>query len=290
MGLEIATANSSPPMRPTVPLPQVEAELNYLAPMAEKPYTYLYEPPIGVAPHNLVYESHRLPIYNGRSISSALSLNHQGFQFISHRSAVSNLYDETEIRQRYYPEAEALVKSATAATSVFVFDHNLRNTLQARQGVSGVREPVKRVHNDFTAQSGYRRSRDELVAMGIEHPDALLQQRFSIINVWRPITHPVEESPLAVCDARSIASSDWVSSDLIYRDRVGETYLATYNRSHQWFYFPQMQPDEVLLIKCFDSAENSPARFTAHTAFDDPTSPPDAVHRSSIELRTLVIY
>ena len=59
---------------------------------------------------------------------------------------------------------------------------------------------------------------------------------------------------------------------------------------HRWFYFPQMQRNEALLIKCFDSAEKDLARFTAHTAFDDPTSQPDAPRHESIELRTLVFY
>lgn len=285
MSLKVST-----PTRTTCPLPYVEAAVNYLSPMAEKPYTYIYEPPIGTAPQNVVYESHDLPIWNARSLTSTLSLDQQGFSFISHRSAVSNFYDEDEIRQRYYPEAEQLVKKATGAARVLVFDHNLRNSQQAKQRSNGVREPVKRVHNDFTVASGYSRSRNELAAIGIDNPDALLQHRFSIINVWRPINHAVQESPLAVCDARSIAPTDWVASDLIYRDRVGETYLTTYNPAHQWFYFPQMQPDEALLIKCFDSADDIPARFTAHTAFDDPTSPAGAIPRSSIELRTLVLY
>lgn len=271
-------------------LPAVEAELIYLAPMAEKPFNYTYEPTPGVAQQNVVYETHRLPIWNARSLASDLSLDRQGFSFISHRSAVGNFYDDTEICQVYYPEAEQLVKAATGATKVIVFDHNLRNAQRAKQGANGVKEPVKRVHNDFTAQSGYRRSRDELAAIGIKNPDALLQHRFSIINVWRPIAHPVQESPLAICDARSIAPTDWIATDLIYRDRVGETYLVSYNPAHQWFYFPHLQPDEALLIKCFDSDQSSPARFTAHTAFDDPTSPTNPIPRASIELRSLVLY
>jgi len=268
----------------------IEAELNYLAPMRQKPFNYLYEPPSGIPLQNIELDAHCVSIHNGRSRSSDPSLDREGFAFITQPSTVRDFFDQDEIRQFYYPEAERLLQVATGASKVFVFDHNLRNTQRARQGVEGVKEPVRRVHNDFTAKSGYRRSRDELIALGIENPDELLQHRFSIVNLWRPIVHPVEESPIAVCSAASIAPSDWVPADLIYRDRVGETYLVTYNPAHQWFYFPRMQPDEVLLIKCFDSSETVTARFTAHTAFDDPTSPPDATSRASIELRSLVIY
>ena len=104
-----------------------------------------------------------------------------------------------------------------------------------------------------------------------------------------PIRGPVQESPLAVCDAQSIRQDDFVASDLIYPHRRGETYAVTYNPTHRWYYFPDMQPDEALLLKCYDSAAGR-ARFTAHTAFDDPTSPPDAAPRESIEIRAFVFF
>ncbi len=148
---------------------------------------------------------------------------------------------------------------------------------------------MRRVHNDFTALSGWRRARDELIAAG-EDADAALKRRFAIVNAWRPIGGTVHESPLAVCDARTIAPQDLVAGDLVHRDRVGETYAVTFSPQHRWYYVPAMRPDEVLLIKCFDSWEHGPARFTAHTAFDDPTSPANAPARQSIEVRTLVLY
>jgi hypothetical protein len=173
-----------------------------------------------------------------------------------------------------------------------IFDHTLRNAELMKQGNNNIREPAKRIHNDFTAKSGYTRARWELAARGIDNSEieSLLQKRFAIINVWRGIADTIQESPLALCDARSIAPQDLVASDLVYRDRIGETYAVTYNRDHQWFYFPQMHRNEAIFIKCFDSAEDGTARFVAHTGFDDPTSPPDAPPRESIELRTFVFY
>jgi len=108
--------------------------------------------------------------------------------------------------------------------------------------------------------------------------------------VWRPLQRPVEQAPLAVCDAQSIAPEDLVATDLIYRDRLGEVYSLTYNPRHRWFYYSAMVPGEVLLIKTYDSLEDGRARFTAHTAFDDPNTPPDAAPRESIEVRALVFY
>ncbi|MEX3814537.1 CmcJ/NvfI family oxidoreductase [Paraburkholderia sp. BR13439] len=120
--------------------------------------------------------------------------------------------------------------------------------------------------------------------------EALLKGRMAIVNLWRPIGWPVETSPLALCDARSIALNDLVPSDLIYPDRVGETYSFVFDPRHRWYYFPLMTPDEVLLLKIYDSAGDGVARLTAHTAFDDPSSPPDARPRRSIELRALLFF
>ncbi|ARV58385.1 methyltransferase [Nostocales cyanobacterium HT-58-2] len=271
-------------------LPHIEAVLHYLVPMAEKPVNYTYEPPPGVKRHNGTYEGHTLPIYNARSITRELSLDQEGFALAVHDSAVRDFYDEDEVSRVYYPEAEQLLKDVTGAAKVVVFDSTVRNAQRAKQGENSVKEPVRRVHNDFTAKSGYTRARRELAAIGLDDPEVLLQHRFAVINIWRPIAEPIQESPLAVCDAQSIASTDLVAGDLVYRDRVGETYAVTYNPEHRWFYFPQMQRDEALLIKCFDSAEDGRARFAAHTSFDDPTSSPNAPPRESIELRTLVFY
>ena len=194
------------------------------------------------------------------------------------------------MRNVYYREAEQLLKEVTGASQVVIFDHTLRNAQESKPGENSIKEPVKRVHNDFTAKSGYARARRELEARGVENIDELLQQRFAIINIWRAIADTIQESPLAVCDAQSILPTDLVAGDLVYRDRIGETYAVTHNPEHKWYYFPQMQRDEALFIKCFDSAEDGIARFAAHTAFADPTSPADAPPRQSIELRTFVFY
>ncbi len=271
-------------------LPYVEANLHYLVPMVEKPVNYTYEPPAGISRQNGIYQPQSLPIRNARSIVENLSLDREGFALTEHRTKVRNFYDENELRNVYYLEAEQLLKEVTGATQVVIFDHTLRNAQESKPSENSIKEPVKRVHNDFTAKSSYIRARRELEARGVENIDELLQQRFAIINVWRAIADTIQESPLAVCDAQSIASTDLVATDLVYRDRIGETYAVTYNPEHKWYYFPQMQRDEALFIKCFDSTEEGLARFAAHTAFADPTSPTDAPPRQSIELRTFVFY
>jgi hypothetical protein len=142
------------------------------------------------------------------------------------------------------------------------------------------------VHVDYTVKSAPQRVRDVLP----DEAEALLRDRFAVINVWRPIRGPVQDAPLAVSDAQSVRFEDLVAIDLVYRERLGEIYMVKFNPSQRWYYAPRMSTDEVLLFKCFDSAQDGRARFAPHAAFDDPTTPLDAWPRESIELRTLAFF
>ena len=267
-------------------LKSVVAPLNFLVPMAEKPVAYNYTPPLGVPVRTGKSEEHWVSIRDARPLIGQLSLDKEGFVLLHHRSAVKNFYDEDEIKSVYYPECERVMKEATGAARVIAFDHIVRNAAMAAIEGSCIKLPAKRVHNDYTAWSSPRRVRD---LMGDE-AEELLKHRFAIINLWRPISGPVLESPLTLCDAQSLAEEDLVASELRYPDRTGETYAILYNPNQRYYYFPKMQPDEPVLIRCFDSAQPGAARFSAHTGFDDPTSPPDAPPRESLEVRMLVFY
>jgi hypothetical protein len=269
-------------------LPQVTGELVYLAKTAERPHTYTYDPPDGTPKSNIVTEAHTVPVFNMRPVADGLTLDVQGFALVYSPTAVTDFYDEPQLRETYYPEAEDLVKQATGASRVVVFDHTVR---RREQGVEdrtqgAPRQPATRIHGDYTELSGPQRVRD---LMGAEAGD-LLRRRFAIVNVWRPIRGPLNDAPLAVCDAASVADGDLVPQDLIYRDRKGEVYGLTYNPAHRWYYAPAMEADEALLLKCYDSLKDGRARFMPHTAFTDPSAPANTIPRESIELRTLVFF
>jgi hypothetical protein len=266
---------------------QVLASLNYLVANGERPVTYTYDPPFGVPRRTGVYRTHEVPVRNARLAPppGGPALDRNGFELHHHASALHDFSSDTLIRNIYYQESEALLKRWTGASRVVIFDHTVRDGAESR--ASGVREPVKFVHNDQTFVSGPRRVRDHLPP---HEAAALLKGRFAIVNLWRPIRHVVESSPLALCDSRSIDLNDLVASDLVYPDKVGETYAFVHNPLHRWYYFPLMTPDECVLIKIYDSAGDGIARFTAHTAFDDPATPPDAPPRTSIELRSLLFF
>jgi hypothetical protein len=285
MSLATATLESSSDL--PIALPSVDAELNYLAPASTKPHTYTYDPPGGAPRTNIVNEPRTVAIRDLRTIASSVSLDREGFGLIKHRSVMRDFADDGEIRRTYYPESEALMRELTGADRVVIFDHTVRRRVPGQEDRRGeARQPVARVHVDHTEKSGPQRVRDLLP----DEADELLRGRLQIINLWRPIRVPVFDAPLAVADAGSVAPEDLVASDLIYPDRRGEVYSVKFNPAHQWFYVSRMEPDEALLLKCYDSKTDGRARFAPHSAFLDPTSPPGAPPRESIELRTLVFH
>ena len=269
-------------------LPYVEAELNYLKPMAERPRYYAYQVEPGEASSNMTADPHVAKIRSLRPIVSEIELDRQGFALVDHKTAVKDFWDDDEVRRVYYPEAERFLKDYTGASRVFIFDHLQRRRVSGLRdrSASGPRQPATRVHVDHTARSGPQRVRDLLP----EEAEELLKGRVQVINLWRPIRGPLQDAPLAVCDARTVDFADLVPSDLVYRDRVGETYSVTWNPKHEWYYAPEMQRDEALLLKIADTKIDVSARFMPHTSFTDPTTPSDAFPRESIELRTLVFY
>ncbi|MGB8436533.1 MAG: CmcJ/NvfI family oxidoreductase [Burkholderiales bacterium] len=264
----------------------VIAELAYTVDTGEKPVNETF------GPNNIrrrevgLQEQRAVEIRNGRPQAPEFSLDVHGFAFREHRTEMRDFFDLEELKRVYYPEIERLVREVSGAVRVVPFDHTLRSGDEGEREARLIREPVLSVHNDFTDRSGPQRVRDILP----DEADRLLAGRFAIIQVWRAINRPIESNPLAIADARSLASGDLIAAERRYPKRVGETYRISYNAAHRWFYFPEMRRDEALVFKVFDSARDGRARFTAHTSFNDPNTPPGAPARQSIEMRTLAFF
>ena len=231
-------------------------------------------------------ELKRMTVQNGREHSGELALDRSGFVLVDHKTAMKNFFDERELKSVYYPEIERLIKEQSGASRVVIFDHTLRSGNEDEREEKLLREPVLSAHNDYTEWSGPHRVRE---VMGDE-AEELLKRRFAIIQVWRAIDKPIQSNPLAVADARSVAPEDLLVAERRYPNRVGQTYRLKYNPNHRWFYFPQMRRDEAIVFTVYDSDKGGRARFTPHTSFDDPTTPPNAPPRQSIEMRALVFF
>lgn len=260
------------------------ATLHYLQRGPEKPARYTFEPPPGVPQWNGIDDPREVQIEDGRGRESEFALDRNGFTLLKAPTSVRNFYSPEEVERVYYPEVERLLRNTLGVSRVFIFDNTVRNA-GASEGPQR-REPVRRVHNDHTVNSAPRRVRDHLGADAEE----LLQHRFGIVNVWRPICGPVLDSPLALCDSRSFTDADLIPTDLVYPHVRGETSSVAYNPNHRWVYFSEMQPDEVILIRVHDSANDGRARLSFHTSFANPLAPADAPPRESIEVRALVFF
>src|SRR5689334_25354020 len=255
--------------------------LHYLKRGIEKPARYRIEPPLGAPRWNGTDDPHDVTIEDARGREAEFTLDRNGFALVKAPTAVADFYSPEEIKRVYYPEVERLVRDELGASRVSVFDHNVRNATRG-----GLAVPSRQVHNDHTVNSAPRRVRDHLGADAEE----LLKHRFGIVNVWRPIRGPVQDSPLALCDARSFTDDDLIASDLVYQHVRGETSSVEFKPGHRWYYFSEQQVDEALLIRVHDSANDGRARLSFHTSFDNPLAPPDAPPRESIEVRTLVFF
>ena len=273
----------------------VMAELCYTIPQEEPLKVRAFPPSSGLKLESPPRERHRMPVYNCRPVASHLSLDEAGFELRPHRSGCRNFYDVREVRENYYPEVASLLEAALGALRVFVFDHNVRSRLRSKRGEPGVRDPVEGAHNDYTLDSGPRRVREILEKNCASHLEG---HRAALINVWRPIVGPVQDHPLAVCEARSAELDDFMSTeiqhfregDLKTPNLTGQIYSFRHRLRHRWYYAPDMQPNEVLFLKCYDSAGDGRACFTGHTGFRNPACPEDFVARESIEARTLAVF
>lgn len=267
--------------------PLVEAVVNFVVDTGEKVVNVPSTGEGGKSSHIGQYEEKTVSITDARSLIANLSLDREGFALVPHETNCSDFYDPDVVAKEYNPEIEALIKLQTGATDVVVFDHTVRAGDETIRKTKMVREPVQRAHNDYTIRSGPMRVQDWF---GEEEAKPLLDRRFAIINIWRSISGAIETMPLAICDARSVAQDDLLAAERRAKERIGETYRLLYNPDHKWFYFPLMQKNEAMLIKSYESEDDGRARFTPHTAFADPTTPPGATPRQSIETRVFAFF
>jgi hypothetical protein len=265
---------------------EITADLHYTVDTGVKPVNETFGPNNIRRRESGEHDIRRMPIRDGRPHVDEFGLDVTGFEFVEHETRVKDFFDLDELKRVYYPEVEALIEKVSGASRVVVFDHTLRSGDEAEREARLVREPVLNVHNDYTEWSGPQRVRELLP----DEAEELLKRRFAIIQVWRAINQPVQSNPLAIADARSLGPKDLIRAERRYPNRVGETYRVGYNPGHRWFYFPRMRRDEALVFKVFDSAKDGRARFTAHSSFVDPTTPPGAPARQSIEARTLAFF
>ncbi|GHP01387.1 hypothetical protein PPROV_000014300 [Pycnococcus provasolii] len=249
------------------------------------------------------HEFRKVHVHDARASYPQPTLEKRGFEMRTCPTALSTseFRDPTTVNTRYYNEMEKLIREATGASRVIIYDHTLRGSDAEGLNVLGdatkAAAAVRRVHCDYSVESAPKRLR-QLAGSGSytgtrlneDEVKAIEEGRYAFVNVWRSIDdqHEVEECPLALCDPASVNNDDFVPYRMVYDDRVGGNYALRYSREHLWFYYPRMNKEECLLFKTFDSREDVP-RFVFHTAFDDPSAPVPPHPRRSIEIRAVAV-
>jgi len=250
----------------------VDATLSYFSPPEDgsKPWSSINpDPTTGERASNWKYKTHAVKIENLRGRADA-TLDKNGFQFFHHPAKHTSFANDEEIKREYYPESIQLLKQLTGASRVVLFDHSELSQTKCvdrgnvyiilcvairrrRPGVTDApdkRQPVAQVHVDQTTASAVARVQRHLPP---EEVDGLLQRRFQIVNLWRPMHHVAYDWPLALCDFNSVdRDRDLVPQTLKYPDRNGETYAVQWNEGHRWKHMRGMTPEEVVLIKWYD--------------------------------------
>jgi hypothetical protein len=275
------------------PITSISAGLNYLQPDALRPFSYTFPPPPGTPWESGRYALHATPIADARTAAEPPRLEREGFELRDAPTAVADFLDDAEVTAVYHREVAELALAVTGGRRAHVFDHLVRRREAdraalsfGRRGTDGRAAANGRIHNDYTEDSGRRR----LALVLGDTAEAASVRRYCIVNVWRSIRGPVLDTPLALCDARSVMAGDLVSAEVRYPRRTGEIYLATHSPAHRWSYFSAMDRHEALVFKQYDAQLGGVSRFTPHAAFDHPDSPADAPLRESIEARCLVVF
>lgn len=264
-----------------VPRGPVTSDLTFYAPPKDgaAPFNYVEQPPEGQPQKNYEEHPHKVSISDIRGRESEFDLNTHAFGTVQGvESEEKDFNDDEHIKKVYYPEVEKLVlDNVPGANRVLLFDHTIR-----RSNPDAPRAPVTRVHIDQTAKSAAQRVRYHLP----DEAETLLNGRYRIINVWRPLNGPVVASPLAFAASNSVPDDAVVPVEHRYPHRTGETAGIKASEGQEWHYWSGMQNDERLFLQCFDSRGNG-ARVP-HTAFVDPRTKDDWPGRESIEVRALV--
>jgi hypothetical protein len=228
-------------------------------------------------------DPHPVTIHDVRPERDQLTFDRNGFVLVDEPTDVTEFTEKAEL-ERYCQQTEALVQRLTGADKVVSFGPIIRTNAG---GAHGHNQPAHGAHVDYGARTVGDFTRELVPA---EEVEPRLAGRHMLINVWRPIV-PVESAPLAVCDASTVKRADLFDSEVVgglgdfKRPSLWGFNLA-FDPGHRWYWVPDMQPNEALAFKLFDSDPDK-VQLTAHSAFDDPTASPDAAPRQSIELRTI---
>jgi hypothetical protein len=273
----------------------VEATLNYVSPDTRISRRFCFP---GDEVNTGRFVSHRVSIHNARVASERIRLDTHAFELFRHRSAVEDFRDRAEIDAIYPREVMDKVQELTGADLILPLGYVMRTAADTSGGQA--QPPASDVHVDMSPETAPKAA----IAAFAQAAPGRTFRRFLVTSFWRPYSEPPQDWPVALCDHRSIAPEEGVPNRRIVRDNrpapeemlapipneedIPAALIFRYGRHHRWFYYPDMDRDEVLFIKLHDS-DRSRAWFAPHTAFHDDRRPGTRT-RESIEFRTIAYW
>jgi hypothetical protein len=266
--------------------PGITAKLGFSEPMAARPRFHAND----VSGDVLNVVQRAVPIDDARFRAQPPSLDREGFCLVEHRSAVRDFRDRAEIERVHVEEIRRLLLQVSGADLVTVGAAGVLRFAERSEdsGVLNNSRPARFVHvdvSDATAAAFYARSRPD---------NARVVRRSAQYNVWRVLTPPPQDVPLAVCEARSVSAEDFIFADAMF-DKDGaidfsfEALLVRYNPRQRWTHFSNMRSDEALVFKTHDS-DPTVAHCVPHGAFDNPDCGTGVPPRASIEMRGIAYW
>ncbi len=223
---------------------------------------------------------------DARSLKTPQNIEDKGFTLSAQNYQVSDVYDDMAVEQELYRQVIESVKSETNASDVFIFDHTIRAAADANSNEM-MRAPVKTVHNDYSDSSAKDRFVKELEKRGLSTDDFT---QYQLINVWIPLVDVVKDTPILFADPKSISEGQLQHLKVRYPDRIGEIEAYSYAKGNRWYFYSDMTNKEQLMFKVYDSNHDSLSRRVPHVAAQFSNAQTTKASRTSIELRSLVLF
>jgi hypothetical protein len=228
-----------------------------------------------------------MALTDGRGV--APQLDREGFTLVPHHSVVSDFQDRMQVAASYPAEIEQLMLAQTGADHVLITGPGILR-FSERSGVAGSLDnsmPARFAHVDISSKTARQFASQAT-------PPGKNLARYAHFNIWRAISAPPQDVPLALCDARSVATKDLIEADAIF-DMLDapewsfEGWIIAHSPGHRWRWFSDMNRDEVIIFKTSDSDPTAP-QCVPHVAFDHPAIAPETPARISIEMRALALW
>jgi hypothetical protein len=244
-----------------------------------------------------IYAPYPVIIRNAR-LAGPFTLDAHGFCLGRHHTDISDWQSQYAADSPYAAQVGQVAMRLSGADFVVPMGGMMRASGATS---ASVQPPAAEAHVDFT-ESCAARIAERLYRTARQAGPGY--RRFIAFSLWRVLSAPPQDMPVALCEGGSVRDdegthntkvdvSEIPTGEALFAPIEGEENMSAatifhYSPAHRWWYFPDMEPEEVIFIKFYDS-DHGKAWRCPHTAFRDNTRP-DAHPRRSMEFRAIAYF